>query len=77
MEGERSLRDYASLGMEDIHVQQSDLMPKAAQYKIKAEIIKMAAANPFQGIETDNPYRHIKQIDHNDMQHGAKRRSSS
>ena len=30
------------------------------KYEIKARIIEMAAANPFEGMEADNPYRHIK-----------------
>ena len=45
-EGEKSLRDYAS--------------PRSEEYEIKPQIIKMAAANPFRGDETDNPYRHIE-----------------
>jgi hypothetical protein len=32
------------------------------KYDIKARIIKIAATNPCRGVETDNPYRHIKRF---------------
>ena len=41
-------------------MQKSDLVLRATEYEIKPQIIKMTAANPFRGDETDNPYRHIK-----------------
>jgi hypothetical protein len=56
---EKSLRDYASLRCEDIKVQESDLVLQATRYEIKPRIIEMAATNPFCGVETDNPYRHV------------------
>ena len=59
-EGEKSLRDYASPRSEDFDMQKSDSVLRATEYEIKPQIIKMAAANPFRGDETDNPYRHIK-----------------
>ena len=59
-EAEKSLRDYASPRCEDIKVQKSDSTLEATKYEIKARIIKMAATNPFRGMETDNLYRHIK-----------------
>ena len=59
-EGEKSLRDYVSPRSEDFDMQKSDSVLRATEYEIKPQIIKMAAANPFRGDETDNPYRHIK-----------------
>ena len=53
-EGEKSLRDYASPRSEDFDMQKSDLVLRATEYEIKPQIIKMAAANPFRGDETDN-----------------------
>ena len=57
-DGEKSLRDYASPRSEDFDMQKSDSVLRATEYEIKHQIIKMAAANPFRGDETDNPYRH-------------------
>ena len=51
-EGEKSLRDYASLRSEDFNMQKSDSVLRATEYEIKPQIIKMAAANPFRGDET-------------------------
>jgi hypothetical protein len=59
-EPEKSLRDYASPRCEDIKVQESDLMFEATKYEIKARIIEMAVATPFEGMDTENPYRHIR-----------------
>jgi hypothetical protein len=59
-EPEKSLRDYASPRCEDIKVQESDLVLQATRYEIKPRIIEMATTNPFRGVETDNPYRHIQ-----------------
>jgi hypothetical protein len=56
---EKSLRDYASPRCEDIRVQESDSKLEAAKYEIKSKIIEMAVANPFEGMVTENPYRHI------------------
>ena len=61
-EPEKSLRDYASPRCEDIMVQESDSILEATRYEIKARIIEMAATNPFRGMETDNPYRHIQRF---------------
>jgi hypothetical protein len=61
-EGEKSLRDYASPRLEDFDMQKSDSVLVATEYEIKGEIIKMAAANPFRGVEMDNPYRHIERF---------------
>jgi hypothetical protein len=33
---------------------------EATKYEIKSKIIKMAAATPFGGMVTENPYRHIR-----------------
>jgi hypothetical protein len=30
------------------------------KYEIKSSIIEMVAANPFEGMVTENPYRHIR-----------------
>jgi hypothetical protein len=57
---EKSLRDYASPRCEDIKVQESDSKLKATKYEIKARIIEMAAATPFEGMDTENPYRNIR-----------------
>jgi hypothetical protein len=57
-EREKSLRDYASPQCEDIRVQESDSKLEATKYVIKSKIIKMVAANPFEGMVTENPYRH-------------------
>jgi hypothetical protein len=56
---EKSLRDYASPRCEDIRVQESNSKLKATKYEIKSKIIEMAVANPFEGMVTENPYRHI------------------
>jgi hypothetical protein len=54
------VRDYASPQCEDIKVQESDSKLEATKYVIKARIIEMAAATQFRGMETENPYRHIR-----------------
>jgi hypothetical protein len=59
-EPEKSLRDYASPRCEDIKVQESDWKLEATKYDIKSKIIEMVAANPFEGMVTENPYRHIR-----------------
>jgi hypothetical protein len=59
-ESKKSLRDYASPRCEDIKVQESDLVLQVTWYEIKPRIIEMTATNPFRGVETDNPYRHIQ-----------------
>jgi hypothetical protein len=53
---EKSLRDYTSPRCEDMKVQESDSKLKATEYEIKAKIIEMAAATPFEGMATENPY---------------------
>jgi hypothetical protein len=59
-EPEKSLRDYASPRCEDIRVQESDSKLEATKYEIKSKIIEMVVANPFEGMVTENPYRHIR-----------------
>jgi hypothetical protein len=59
-EPEKSLRGYASPRCEDIKVKESDSKLEATKYEIKSKIIEMAAANPFEGMVTKNPYRHIR-----------------
>jgi hypothetical protein len=59
-EPEKSLRDYASPRCEDIRVQESDSKLEATKYEIKSKIIEMVVANPFDGMVTENPYRHIR-----------------
>jgi hypothetical protein len=59
-EPEKSLRDYASPRREDIKVQESDSKLEATKYEIKSKIIEMVAANPFEGMVTENPYRQIR-----------------
>jgi hypothetical protein len=59
-EPEKLLRDYASAQCEDINVQESDSKLEVTEYEIKAKIIEMAAATPFEGMATENPYRHIR-----------------
>jgi hypothetical protein len=59
-EPEKSLRDYASPRCEDIKVQESDSKLEATKYEIKSKIIDMVVANPFEGMVTENPYRHIR-----------------
>jgi hypothetical protein len=59
-EPEKSLRDYASPRCEDIKVQESDSKLEATKYEIKSKIIEMVAAKPFEGMVTENPYRHIR-----------------
>ena len=61
-EGEKSLRDYASPRLEDFDMQKSDSLLAINEYEIKAEIIKFASQRPFEGLETDNPYRHIERF---------------
>jgi hypothetical protein len=58
-EPEKSLRDYASPRCEDIRVQESEKL-KATKYEIKSKIIEKVAANPFEGMVSENPYRHIR-----------------
>jgi hypothetical protein len=57
---EKSLRDYASPRCEEIKVHESDSKLEATKYEIKARIIEMAAETPFEGMDTENPYRHIR-----------------
>jgi hypothetical protein len=59
-EPEKTLGDYASPRCVDIKVQESDSKLEETKYKIKSNIIEMAAANPFEGMVTENPYRHIR-----------------
>jgi hypothetical protein len=59
-EYEKSLRDYTSPRCEDIKVQESDSKLEATKYEIKSKIIELVAANPFKGMATENPYRHIR-----------------
>jgi hypothetical protein len=59
-EPEKSLRDYASPRCEYIKVQESDSKLEATKYEIKSKIIEMVVANPFKGMVTENPYRHIR-----------------
>jgi hypothetical protein len=59
-EPEKSLRDYASPRCEDIKVKESDLKLEATKYETKSKIIEMVAANPFERMVTENPYRHIR-----------------
>jgi hypothetical protein len=59
-EPEKSLRDYASPRCEDIRVQESDSKLEAFKYEIKSKITEMVAANPFEGMVMENPYRHIR-----------------
>jgi hypothetical protein len=59
-EPEKSLRDYASPRGEDIRVQESDSKLEATKYEIKSKIIEMVAANLFEGMVSENPYRHIR-----------------
>jgi hypothetical protein len=57
---EKSLRDYASPRCEEIKVQESDSKLEVTKYEIKSKIIEMVAATPFDGMATENPYRHIR-----------------
>jgi hypothetical protein len=50
---DKSLRDYAS-------PRWSDSKLEVTKYEIKSKIIKMVAANSFEGMVTENPYRHIR-----------------
>jgi hypothetical protein len=59
-EPEKSLRDYASPRCEDIRVQESDSKLEVTNYEIKSKIIEMAVATLFEGMVTENPYRHIR-----------------
>jgi hypothetical protein len=59
-EPEKSLRDYASPRCEDIKVQESDSKLEATKYENKSKIIEMVTATPFEGMATENPYRHIR-----------------
>jgi hypothetical protein len=59
-EPEKSLRDCPIPRCEDIRVQESDSKLEATKYEIKSKIIEMVAANPFEGMVTENPYRHIR-----------------
>jgi hypothetical protein len=56
---EKSLRDYASPRCEDIKVQESDSKLEATKYEIKSKY-EMAATTQFEGMATENPYRHIR-----------------
>jgi hypothetical protein len=59
-EPKKSLRDYAIPRCEDIKVQESDSKLEATKYEIKPKIIELVAANLFEGMVTENPYRHIR-----------------
>jgi hypothetical protein len=54
------IKGLASPRCEDIKVQESDSKLEATKYEINSKIIKMAAATPFEGMATENPYRHIR-----------------
>jgi hypothetical protein len=74
-EPEKSLRDYVSPRCEDIKVQESDSKLEVTKYEIKSKIIEMEAATPFEGMATENPYRHIRHF-MTLCNKGASRRSS-
>jgi hypothetical protein len=59
-EPEKTLRDYASPRCEDIRVQESDSKLEVTKYEIKSKIIEIVAANLFEGMVSENPYRHIR-----------------
>jgi hypothetical protein len=59
-EPEKLLRVYASPRCEDIKVQESDSKLEATKNEIKSKIIEMATATPFEGMATENPYKHIR-----------------
>jgi hypothetical protein len=59
---EVSLRELAMPSMEDIEMQKSDLALATTHCEVKPKIINLVAANPFRGLEDDNPYRHIKEF---------------
>jgi hypothetical protein len=59
-EPKKSLRDYACPRCEDIKVQESNSKLEATKYEIKARIIEMVAATPFEGMDTENLCRHIR-----------------
>jgi hypothetical protein len=61
-EEQKPLWYYASPQLEDIKLQKSDLILEATEYKIKPQMIEMVAANPFRGVKTDNPYRHVERF---------------
>jgi hypothetical protein len=53
-EPEKSLRYYASPRCEAIKIQESDSKLEATKYEIKSKFIEMVAANPFEGMVTEN-----------------------
>jgi hypothetical protein len=59
-EPEKSLTDYVSPRCEHIRVQELGSKLEATKYEIKFKIIEMVAANPFEGMVSENPYRHIR-----------------
>jgi hypothetical protein len=59
-EPEKSLRYYASPRCEDKRVQESDSKLEATKHEIKSKIIEMVVANPFEGMVSENPYKHIR-----------------
>ena len=61
-EGEKSLRNYAIPLTNQFNMQKSDSVPLAKEYDLNKGIIDMAKSNPFQGVQTDNSYRHIERF---------------
>lgn len=61
-EGEKSLRDYAIPLTDPFDMLKSDSVLAGKEYILDKEIIDMAGSNPFQGVETDNPYRRIERF---------------
>ena len=61
-EEEKSLRDYAIPLVKEFDIQKSDSVLSAKSYKLNQGTIEMVKRNPFQGVETDNPYRHIERF---------------
>ena len=61
-EGEKSLRDYVIPLTNQFDMEESDSMLAAKEYILDKGIIDMAGSNPFQGVETNNPYRHIERF---------------
>jgi len=60
---EMSLKELATPTLGDLEAQRLNLEPAANTYELKPGTIRIAAENPFSGVETDNPYKHLEKFE--------------
>ena len=60
---EMSLKELATPTLGDLEAQRLNLEPAANTYELKLGTIRIAVENPFSGVETDNPYKHLEKFE--------------